>query len=490
VIARFPKLELDDIQGNILTGYGNTFAHGTYWFIKFRGSPEQNRRFLRLLADRVTSAAPWTGNAKPLSTLNVAITMKGLDKLGVPKPIQDGFPEDFRGGMTAVAERLGDVGDSRPDAWEPDLCDPELLVTVFARDSNVLEHQNESLRDCIASESVEGPEEPLVATLLSEARLAADADQFRGREHFGFADGFSQPAIRGALRGPPRIGMGTPMRLRRWQLVAPGEFVLGYPGEDGLLQRRPPGPLGNNGSYMVVRKLAQNVKAFYRYLADAARSSPGMPPEGDPGFKYEVEARSREIAGKIVGRWPDGRSLVMSGDPLGVGLVDEMRPQRINNFGYDREDRNGAKCPLGAHVRRANPRDSMGFRGQLTRRHRIIRRSMPYGEPYKGPLDGTDAPADEDNADAPRGLMFICFQASIKRQFELVQAQWLGDGDSFWLGPDQDLLTLGRDRMMLQGAPPRFIPPPEHPFVKTLGGDYFFMPGLAALRALGSAHWR
>jgi len=285
--------------------------------------------------------------------------------------------------------------------------------------------------------------------------------------------------------------MGTPMRFRRWNLVAPGEFVLGYPGEDGLLQPPPPGPLGSNGSYMVVRKLSQNVGAFYRYLDQAARSSPGMPPAGDPSFECEREARRRVIAGKIVGRWPDGRSLVLSDDPLGVGLIDETRPKRINKFRYHREDQDGAKCPLGAHVRRANPRDSMGFRGQLTRRHRIIRRSMPYGSPYQGPLEGeADGPADDGGWADERGLMFVCFQASIKRQFEIVQGQWLGDGNSFWLDQSKDLLTLGGDRMMLQGAPPRFIPPPQHPFVATRGGDYFFMPGLAALRALGSAYWR
>jgi Dyp-type peroxidase family len=490
MLRRARNLDLTDIQGNILTGYGNSFGNGSYWFVKLGDDPVQARRFVRILADRVTTAAPWGRGGKPMSTLNVAITATGLARLGVPAPIRSGFSEEFRAGMAARAEDLGDVNWSDPCSWELSLQDPELLVTVFAQDPDVLDHANGLLREDIGEVGSLEAAPPVGAELLHKAALVveSEAHKFKGREHFGFADGFSQPAVRGAIKGPARTGMGTPMRFRRWNLVAPGEFVLGYPGEDGLLPPAPPDPLGTNGSYMVVRKLAQDVGAFHSYLSQAALTWPGLPPSHKATYQAICEAREREVAGKIVGRWPDGRSLVVDSDPVGVGLIDEMRPKRINNFRYQRKDPEGARCPLGAHVRRANPRDSMGFNGQLTRRHRIIRRSMPYGEPWS-----KDEPVDEQK---DRGLMFVCFQASIKRQFEIVQGRWLNDGDSFWLRHDKDLLTQGGGRMMLQGKPgphgrpPRFLPPPHQPFVTTRGGGYFFMPGVTALRALGSAYWR
>jgi Dyp-type peroxidase family len=486
VIARRVHIDLADLQGNILAGYGNAFAYGTYLFVSVT-DPFEGRRFLRELADRVTTAAPWGRRRKPLTTLNVALTAKGLQSIGMPRPmLSKGFAKEFCAGMRNRAEILGDENESAPDKWEAPLDDPELLVTAFARDDRMRTFQDEWLRERIAATDggLTAPEKLAHATLLHRAGLIGDENPaMRKREHFGFTDGFSQPAVRGYAKPSRLHGMGTPSRLGRWRWVAPGEFVLGYPGEDGLLPEAPPAPFGRNGTYMVLRKLEQDVEAFERYLIDAAEALPSRLPPGHPAFAAEAATRKVEVAGKIVGRWPDGRSLVQfPHDPRGEGRTDdETRPARINNFRYFDSDPDGFKCPLGAHVRRANPRDSMGFRGQLTRRHRIIRRSMPYGPRYD--------PGNQAEAKEPRGLMFACFQASIARQFEVIQGQWLNNGDSFWLGDDKDLLTRG-DAMMLQGTPPTFIPKPGSPFVTTRGGGYFLVPGLTALRALGSACWR
>lgn len=305
--------------------------------------------------------------------------------------------------------------------------------------------------------------------------------------------------------------MGTPgrrfwRRRNRWSLVSPGEFVLGYRGEDTTRPPAPAAPLGRNGSYMVVRKLEQHVDRFRDYLRrQAERDLPFLRGVGPPELRLtaaELSLRQRVVAAKIVGRWFDGRSLVRHREPDDPD-PKHRHPRRINRFTYEDEDQHGHGCPLGAHVRRANPRDDLGWGGELTKRHRIIRRGMPYGEPafdaYEhgredyapGGLFATDF---REAGPEGRGLMFICHQASISRQFELIQQRWLNDGDAFWLGGEKDFLTVSDSdadgKMTIQGKEePSFLTPQE-PFVTLKGGEYFFAPGLSALRALASAYWR
>ena len=136
------------------------------------------------------------------------------------------------------------------------------------------------------------------------------------------------------------------------------------------------------------------------------------------------------------------------------------------------------KCPVGAHIRRSNPRDALGFEGHLSFRHRMIRRGMPYGEPLP------EGAVTDDGAD--RGLVFVSFQASISRQFEGVQVQWLNAGNIFGLGHDKDFILgdpAGTGKMTIQGRPPFFLTPQEV-FVRTRGGEYLFVPGMTGLAAL------
>ncbi len=495
------RVDLDDLQGNVLRPYGNAFRHARYLFVTIGDDAAAGRRFVQELADQVTTAAAWPAGHKPLTTLNVGISWLGLQALGMPGPMLRRFPDEFRAGMDARAELLGDTHGNGPSQWEDGLRQPELLVTLTAQDNQVLRYAKDALRSRIerlhlsVSHAVE-------AELLAQPGLHGERDSsLPGREHFGFADGFSQPAVRGFAKREEKNGMGTPSRFARWRAVAPGEFVLGYPGEDGTLPPAPPDPLGRNGTYVVVRKLEQDVPGFAAYLKRAARALPG------PANDDAVNERALGIAAKMIGRWPNGRSLVLSRDPGGDPCADE----NLNDFRYYKQDPDGIDCPLGAHVRRANPRDGLGFRGQLTRRHRIIRRSMPYGKPpyspavpphEEGGLLSCARPEDEryERPEQPVGLMFVCFQASIVRQFEVIQGQWLNGGNAFWLGADKDLLTAGapgsNGKMTIQGDPPRYIQTPEQGsvapggFVTTRGGGYFFAPGRTALRALGAAFWR
>ncbi len=280
------------------------------------------------------------------------------------------------------------------------------------------------------------------------------------REHFGFADGLSQPTIEDPRAGPhDHQGRGTPTRDGAWDDIAPGEFVLGYPDEDGLVATAPPDPLRRSGSFMVVRKIHQDVGRFESYLSSQAAAL-DMPEE--------------LLAAKMVGRWRSGAPLSLSPDRNDPELtVGGSRRAELNDFRYG-TDRDERRCPLGAHIRRANPRDALGWHGLLTKRHRIIRRGMPYGPAF-------------DGGDADRGLMFVCYQASISRQFEFIQSLWLNDGDLFGLGAERDPLANGVPsyKMTIQGERPRFLAPLPS-FCRIRGGDYFFAPGIAALRALAA----
>jgi Dyp-type peroxidase family len=484
-----------DLQGNILCGYGNSFPYGVHLFVGIDDGTA-GRRWLGELCDSVTTAVSWERlGFKPLETLNVAFTHRGLKKLGVPKAVRETFTAEFREGMHKRAARLGDVGESAPCEWEKGLKRPQMLVTVMA--------QTEPLRARRWMELSEHIEKTPGLTLRYqqpvELLVHADSNVDYAREHFGFADGFSQPAISGNAGPSTKIGMGTPEKGGRWSDVAPGEFVLGYPGEDRELPAAPAAPLGRNGSYMVVRKLRQKVSVFRDYLRRKAEQE--LADEGKAATDVTIAERQRRLAAKMIGRWQDGRSLVRSDRPYGQPW--ERLPDIINRFRYD-QDPTGYRCPLGAHVRRANPRDALSFDGKLTKRHRLIRRGVPYGPPAYDPAAADHEPNglfDPNVSDEPeRGLLFVCFQANIPRQFELVQMHWLNDGDIFWLGGEHDLLAgdmppsapediPGEGRMTIQGRPPHFLTAPNSPFITTRGGGYFFAPGITALRALASGYW-
>jgi Dyp-type peroxidase family len=438
-------IALADLQGDILRAYGLAYAHTAYVFVRVDDA-SRGRGWLGDRLGEVTTAEPWRGE-KPATTLNLAVTAAGLGALGVPSTLIATFSQEFRQGMAARARILGDIGASDPARWPAGLGEAHVLATINAQTAEGLQHAQQALHDGIADGLAVVHEQ---ATHLLEG----------AREHFGFADGFAQPALEGSSeeRTP---GGGVPIEAGGWRPLAPGEFVLGYPDEDTRVDPRrrlpaaPADPLGRGGTYMVWRRLHQDVALFRRTLAEAARLYEG----GD----------EEKLAAKVVGRWRDATPLVISPDAPGGGPG--------NDFRYD-GDPDGRRCPLGAHIRRANPRDALGFEGRLSFRHRMIRRGMPYGPPL--PAEAADDDGEE------RGLVFVCLVASLARQFESVQTQWLNDGNIFHLGHDSDFL-LGHDsgtgKMTVQGDPPFFLAP-QGRFVTTRGGEYLFVPGMTALAAL------
>lgn len=449
-----------DIQGNILRGYVR-HQHAAYLFARM-GDHVQARELIAALVgeERIASDSDW-GQPPPRTRLNVAFTHAGLAHLRVDLTSFARFP-DFTDGMYERARtHLGDLGDNDPDHWDRRLSqDVHILLTIYGLGTDERDRALDELGQELRAADM---------TILHTQRADMLED---GREHFGFRDGFSQPALAGVAedrrsrRGEgvqrPRLRLAAP----EWRDVRLGEFVLGHRDEDGVV----PGerdPLLVNGTFMVWRKLEQHVEAFNGWLQAAAGDDPDA---------------ARLINAQILGRWPDGVSLIRRpvssrADPQGGPHEDTERPghhPQINDFSY-RHDPDGVRCPLGAHVRRANPRDALGFRTERTRRNRMIRRGMPY--------------VDDDGS---RGLVFVCFNASITRQFEQIQRHWLMGGDTFGLGADRDFLTAGLDsgqptvRMTIQGdrtRPPAFITR-DRQFVTVRGGYYLFVPGIGALRRM------
>ncbi len=469
--ARLQKPRLPAIQGNILQGY--RYPRAAYVWLRFADATA-GRRWLAMLD--VTSAQEW--DAKPAFARNVALTARGLEALGVDPELMATFSDEFLAGMRARAQRpLGDLGPSAPERWDAPFDaeaaargrDPHALLSLFAQTDDAL---SELVRDADG-------EGVAIVHVLRAGELDAAAGRDPAREHFGFTDGFSQPSFRRVrYRGRQPKGNGVPLRFGRWRRLALGELVLGYVDEDLVYPEMPAGVLGPDSTYMVWRRLSQDVAEFRAWTLGAAG--------GDPADAAKVRAQ-------IVGRWPNGTPLATH--PDGSDEQSCTDAKRLNAVRY-KPDPHGSACPLGAHVRRANPRDGLPFGHKLTYRHRIVRRGMPYGPE----LSDDPSPLERD---ADRGLVFVCLNANISRQYEVVQGEWLSDGRAFDLGADRDPLTAGPQddgKFVLHGKP-AYKPPlggggrPATPprllvglpeFVRTRGGEYLWVPSVPALSALGA----
>ncbi len=422
--------------------------------------------------------------------INLAFTHSGLKALQLHPTTLDSFPDVFKQGMAARAERLGDTGPSAPENWENEFGLPSIhgyFSGGFQAGSDghpVDEADWKRLRADIRSfNGRTGSRGRFLRKMLGVLfrqfgmeilHIELGQTPYRtdgsGRElrleHFGFRDGISQPFIDMKLGTPPPGG-GKVRRDRTWAPVAMGEIFLGHADEDGNKHMQPfCGDLRHNGTYLVFRKLEQDVVGFRTFLQQQRPDS---------------KAAQDRLAAQFMGRWQNGTPLVVSPDtPL---ELEGERDPRLNDFLYHQDDPYGRKCPLGSHARRSNPRDIGGH--DSVKRHRILRRSMSYG----GPLLDEGSTGDGE----PKGLLFVAVNSRIDLQFEVIQGNWINKGE--FLGqaglgrcPVIGANDAGVSDSFLESdavAPVNHIPR----FVTTRGGDYFFVPSAHAMRKLATG-WK
>jgi Dyp-type peroxidase family len=437
-------LEVADIQ-HFLMARPRAMA-ARYGFLTFR-KPADGRAYLAGVLDRVgTAESVASGGELDSRWVTVAFTWSGLRALGVDEASLATFPEEFRQGMSARAQILGDTGANHPDNWVGGLANPELhaIVILFARDVPerercVQEHQQFASRFT----GVEA---------LSTLDLEATPPYDYAHDHFGYRDRLSEPVVEG-IGEVPTPGSGSPLK--------PGEFFLGYPDEDNPAPPLPqPEVLSRNGSYLAYRRLQEHVGAFRDFLRQH-----GKTPE-------EQEL----VAAKLMGRWRSGAPLVLAPEKDDPALGADL--QRNNDFDYKTMDPYGYAVPLGAHIRRMNPRDTAA---NMNRR-RMIRRGGTYGPPLPegAPEDGVE-----------RGVAAFVGCASLVRQFEFAQNVWINDPNFHELGNERDPIIGNQDGtfdMTIPKRPIRRKITGLPAFTTVRGGAYFFLPGIRALRWLTALH--
>lgn len=516
-------LDLHDIQGNIIKGYGRYgYPKARYVFYTINNE-KKARLFLQKLIEKITTSAPWSiqadknnsANIKPAATTNIAFTYQGLKAIGVPIKSLQTFPTAFSMGMKERREILGDDGVSAPQSWDP-IWQDDTPVHIWL---SINGQDEESTEDCyqgiceLVSQSESGIEQlsghcgkdGANDLPFQQASAVYQNGKPTPKEHFGYRDGISDPYFKGSGSNPANIIGGgkltgeDPKTAAGWQPLETGEFILGHRDEAYEYPKAPQPPLlSHNGTFMVYRKLHENVGSFNHYLKKMAKDFPGG---------------EEALAAKFSGRWRNGAPITTFSSKeeadsyiaelqAAAGKVKESAcpvakehyqnlKQKLVAFNYD-DDLPGGKCPMGAHIRRVNPRgaleygvkDAYATPGALVNRRRILRRGLPYGE-VKDPTS--------DKGD--HGIIFMAIVADIERQFEFVQQQWVIYGNDFKLSNDKDPL-LGNHQVDAQGTPDgRMViegdkDAKQAPFfcsqiprlVEVRGGDYFFLPSLTALR--------
>lgn len=540
------QLDLLDIQGNILRAYGRFgYPVARYVFLNVRNAAK-GREFVGEITKKVTTSVEWgdgPGKIKqPDRTVNIAFTYQGLKDLGVPISSLVGFSPEFASGMKGRKDILGDDGPSSPEHWDPIWRgnretrekDVHIFISLNALAGQGLDWLTvaEKNRDDAYAWLLDEINKTEGGVVLLDGHLGDDDANLNyqdvrvvldnngvptPKEHFGYTDGISDPVFEGVPYDERRVkGRGKQMPGGTWAPLATGEFLLGHVDE---AKEYPPAPepilLSRNGTYMIYRKLHENVATFDRYLEEQGSKFPGG---------------KALLAAKFVGRWPDtGVPLVKApdaasnakfgaqllslnaalnaaqkkGDKESVKSNEQAIDDILSDFTYD-DDMSGAKCPFSSHIRRINPRaslemmnevgdkpgsfkvskDAFDTPGALANRRRLLRRGLPYGEVK-----------DRTRDDGNHGIVIMMVNADINRQFEFVQQQWINYGNDFKAGNDKEII-LGNHSMddnfpskaVIEADPdsdqPPYILSKIPRLVVTRGGDYFFIPSMTALRMI------
>ena len=507
----------DDIQGNIIPGFNKDHQHFLFFGIE---KLKTAKAFLRDLVPRISTMEEVIAyrrlyratrlklgrhNTMLCSTwLNIGFSHHGIALLANPVDADAFGDASFKLGLKARSSYLGDpttrTHSGHPTKWKVGGTKNEAdLVLILASDqSEVLADLAALLKRQAASSDLE---------LIFEQRGDTLSGDLRGHEHFGFKDGVSQPGMRGKLSAAPGDYI-TPRYIsatdpRRLYMAKPGQLLF-WPGQVLLGEQRQDtedifnaGPSATNhpkwaarGSYLVVRRLRQDVPAFYKFVGQGA-SQTGM--TGD------------KFAAMLIGRWPSGAPIlrVPGGDNPALGdddfannhfiFDDDTRPSSLRPIpGYSGDtypqadaDFLAQVCPHFAHIRKVNPRDTASDLGKPADSfaRMILRRGIPYGPQLVGVKKPSKNLVDKD-----RGLMFLCYCGSIEDQFEFLQRRWSNSNGQPNLGGFDPIIGQnGR-----QGARTRYIdfPTPggavrlkfKTDWVMPTGGGYFFAPTVSAIR--------
>jgi deferrochelatase/peroxidase EfeB len=435
-----PPLDLDDIQHFLLTRTPALAAR--YEFLSFENEAA-GRAWLAGLVEKVGTGRSVGAASPDARWVTIAFTCNGLRALGVSDVALATFPEEFRQGMAGRAEILGIVGNNHPDRWVGDLASVALhaIVILFARDAaerDRCERQHRQYLSTLGGVNV-------LSTLNLEALPPFDGV---AREHFGYRDRLSQSVI-AETGDQPTPGSGPAVKA--------GEFFLGYEDESGPPPPLPePHVLSRNGSYLAYLRMEEHVAVFRQFLRQHA----------DSPVQQEL------LAAKLMGRWRSGAPLVLSPEQDDPSLGGDL--QRTNDFLYKDADPYGYRCPIGAHIRRMNPRDT----AENMQRRKMIRRGGTYGPPLPegAPDDGVE-----------RGIAAFIGCASLIRQFEFAMNVWVNDPKFRDLDNERDPIVGSQDGTFDLTIPKR----PVRKRIKGLpafttirGGAYFFLPGIRALRFL------
>ena len=517
-------LELEQIQGNILGGFNKDFQ--TFLFLNFP-NPRVGRQWLSTIIDDVaTSDEVLTfdklfkmirnrrgeeGTVKS-TWMNIAFSFRGLQALEATG--LDSFPQAFQDGMAGrvvnEANLLGDVDESDPENWVVGGPGSEEVHALMIIASDTREDRADEFQRHVDKMVAKGVRVLFIQE--GETRLDQGPEEV-GNEHFGFKDGVSQPGIRGVTDPHPkaRPGEGAPGQ----RLIHPGEFVLGYSKQDGVHvpQDNPnadaatapePNPAWTrNGSYLVYRRLRQDVKGFRDFVVQKQE-------------ELEPQGLTTDLGANLVGRYRSGcpfekvKSLPefdpLQGDPTLGDSPDTtvLDGETINNFRYKNfeldngerfDDSQGLVMPRAAHIRKAYPRneDTPGGSHPLnggeasTQTRRILRRGIPFGASFTRHAPAGRPGAADASFPNDRGLNFLCYQASIEDQFEFIQTAWVNNKDFPNLPELNDGNSDGHDPIISQSVAGREFTLPLtaddvlrltgiQRWVTTTGGEYFFSP--------------
>jgi hypothetical protein len=494
-----------DVQGGILRTYPGV-DHGCLLLAAFK-TPDALADFLEALSPTTDAETLELGEIYR----NVGFTVEGLRLAGLSESEIESFPEEFVQGMERRAGVLGDVRANHPRRWRlpalnwaegVDATDPSEHDPVNRIDLSTV-HVIIQLRLRSFDPSRPIPERapseysPRELLMTELGRLVASSpdvvplslqwmEQIRDKnghaiEHFGFRDGMSQPVLTRAEAGE--------FFFRNHVHV--GEALCGYANAADHAPEAPPAAEGirgllHNGSFLILRKLRQDIGVLEAMLQDTKAEASSLEAEGAPLGRDDFLA-------KMMGRWPAGHK--KEGKPLVPVLGNNS-----NDFDYE-GDREGRKCPFHAHIRRANPRPFVPSEMKSTvadggRPPRLFRRGMPYG-PRHTPSRG-DARAMAESLERERGLIFMAYNASIGEQFEVIQ-RWMSGGNSSgsYSGQSDPFVGVAEPgrrryfrfehnnktvRMALDGRDKLHAEP--QPLARLEWGTYLFVPSISALGAL------